>query len=92
MNDKAILREAKIFIQHSLTYPSTRKWSELELKLEGLVCLQLEKLNQAEALFSLLKQDYPSTSYGEACFWLAHCAEQQNQPALKKDYLQGVYL
>ena len=91
LNDKAILKEAKIFLQHSQTYPCKRKWSELELKLEGLVCLKLEEWNQAEALFNLLKQDYPSTSYGEACFWLAHCAEQQNQPALKKDYLQQVY-
>ncbi len=91
LNDKAILREAKVFLQHSQTYPLTNKWRTLELKLEGLVSLQLEEWKQAEALFSRLKEEYHSTSYGEACFWLAHCAEKQNQSALKKDYLQQVY-
>jgi tetratricopeptide (TPR) repeat protein len=88
-----ILQQAKAFLQQvqENAKPLT-VWKERCLKLEGLLCLQLQEWQQAETLFAHLIQDYPYfSSHGEAWFWRAYCAEQQKDHSLKKEYLQQVY-
>lgn len=71
--------------------PSSR-WTPISLKLEGLLLIQLGEWQQADALFAfLLKDPTQAHSPGEAWFWRAHCADQQEQAELKQYYLQQAY-
>ena len=61
-------------------------------KIRGVVCLQLEEWQQADQIFlRLLQNESYVSSHGEAWFWRAYSAGQQNQTSLKKEYLQQAY-
>lgn len=86
------LQQTKRFLQQGFTLDPTTNWAELCLKLEGLICIQLEEWSQAETIFVHLLQNYPKTDTGEVWFWRAFCADHLKQHAHKQDYLQNVYL
>lgn len=93
LSESSQIQKARRFLQQSqhLSKDSTH-WQVLSLKLEGLLCLQLKEWQQADLLFTrLIDTCSQSSLHGEAWFWLAHSAEQQQHLYLKKEYLQKVY-
>ncbi len=86
------LQQTKRFLQQGFTLDPTSSWGELCLKLEGLICIQLEEWLQAETIFVNLLQNYSKADTGEVWFWRAFCADHLKQPAHRQEYLQNVYL
>lgn len=86
------LQKTKNRLREGLALHPSTTWGELCLKLEGLICIQLEEWSQAENIFVRLLQDYPQTDSGELWFWRAFCADHLKQSALRNAYLQNVYL
>jgi hypothetical protein len=88
-----ILQQAKTLLHHARDATQRSSiWEERCLKLEGLICLQLKKWQEADAIFTRILGDFPHTSsLGEVLFWRAYGADQQQHDSLKKEYLQQVY-
>lgn len=87
-----ILQKARDFLQKRREVKDASLWSELCIKLEGLLCLKLKEWEAADTIFSHLIDHYPKSSFqGEAWFWRAYGAEKQNSTALKKEYLERAY-
>lgn len=90
LNDQEKLKKSKSFLQQAQTKSSF--WQERYLKLEGMICMQLEDWLQADLIFNhLLQEDAYTSSHSEAWFWRAYCAEQQHQESLKKECFQQAY-
>lgn len=91
LSDVDHLQKTKSFLQQGFAFNPSTTWAEICLKLEGLICIQLEEWAQAENIFVRLLQDYPPADLGEVWFWRAFCADHLKQSALKNTYLQNVY-
>ncbi len=94
LKDRDILQKARNLLQQNQQIKASKaSWKERCLKLEGLICLQLEEWQQADLIFTqLLQEQAYCTSHSEAWFWRAYCAGQQHQLSLKKEYLQQAYI
>lgn len=91
LNDPVVRVKAKTFLREGQTGPSP-EWSERCLKLEGLLSLQSEEWEAADACFSRLIGKYPaSPSLGEIWFWRSYSADRLQNSTLKKEYLQQAY-
>lgn len=89
LTEETILRQAQVLLHQGAAIIPANSWNTLCHKIEGLILLQLEEWSQADALFAQLLQD--NSACGEAWFWRAYIAEHNQQPDLKKEYLQYVY-
>lgn len=94
LTDKDILQKAKVLLQQGQKKKEfSPSWHERCLKLAGMICLQLGEWQEADLIFEkILQNELYVSSHGEAWFWRAYSANQRQDIALKKEYLQQAYM